>query len=154
MNRNLCILVLAASAVVTAAPAIAGEIYKYVDENGNVNFVDRPTGQSGEERLQLTYARTTNAAVSAQIERREQYTEAREKAREEQLTQREAEEQLRAEAEQRAAKCQEHRARLESYLQARRLYREGEAGERQYLNDAEILEARRQVEEQIAKTCS
>lgn len=154
MNRNLCVLVLAVSAVVTATPAIAGEIYKYVDDDGNVSFVDRPSGQSGEERLQLTYARTSSTAIDAQLKSRQQYEEAREKAREEQLTQREAEETLRVEARQRAAQCQEHRARLESYLQSRRLYRENEAGERQYLNDAEMLEARRQVEEKIAETCS
>lgn len=154
MNRNLCVLILSASAVVTGAPALAGEIYKYVDDNGNVNFVDRPTGQSGEERLQLTYARTSGAAINSQIERRQQYMEAREKAREEQLSQREAEDQLRAETEQRAAECQQHRARLESYLGARRMYRENEAGEREYLNDDEMLEARKRVEEKIAETCS
>jgi hypothetical protein len=154
MNRNLCVLVLAVSATVTAAPAIAGEIYKYVDDSGNVNFVDRPTGQSGEERLEMTYARTSSSAISSQVERRQQYMDAREKAREEQLSQREAEEQLRAEAEQRDSKCQEHRARLEAYLQARRLYRESAAGEREYLSEAETLEARRRLEEEIAETCS
>lgn len=154
MNRNLCVLVLAASAALTGASTFAGEIYKYVDDNGNVNFVDRPTGQSGEQRLDITYARTSNAAVSAQIERRQEYTAARDKAREEALTQREAQEQLRAEADQRAAKCQEQRARLESYLHARRLYRENDVGEREYLSDSEMLEARRKLEEKIAETCS
>ena len=154
MNRRLCVLILTASAVATGTPALAGEIYKFVDEDGSVHFVDRPTGQSGEERMQITYARTSNAAVEGQIKSREHYMEAREKAREEELSQREAEETLRVEARQRAAECQEHRARLESYLQARRMYRENDAGEREYLDDSEILKARQQVEEKIAETCS
>ena len=154
MNRKLCVLILTATAVTTGAPALAGEIYKFVDDDGSVHFVDRPTGQSGEERLQLTYARTSNSAIEGQIKSRQEYMEAREKAREEQLTQREAEETMRVEARQRAAECQEYRARLESYLQARRLYRQNDAGEREYLDDSEMLDARRQVEEKIAETCS
>ena len=154
MNRKLCVLILSASAVATGTPALAGEIYKFVDDDGNVHFVDRPSGQSGEERLQLTYARTSNAAIEGQIKSRQEYMEAREKAREEEMTQREAEETMRVEERQRAKKCEEHRARLESYLQARRLYRQNDAGEREYLDDSEMLEARRQVEDKIAETCS
>ena len=56
--------------------------------------------------------------------------------------------------EQRDARCQEHRARLEIYLQARHLYRENEAGEREYLDESQTLEARQKVEELIQKDCS
>jgi catalase len=104
--------------------------------------------------MQLTYARTSNNAIDSQIKSRQQYEDAREKRREEKMTQREAEETLRVEARQRAEKCQEHRALLESYLQARRLYRQNDSGEREYLDDSQILEARKQVEEKIAETCS
>jgi hypothetical protein len=154
MIRNLYILAIAALAVSPGASAFAGEIYKYVDDSGNIHFVDRPTGQSGEERLQITYARTSDTTVNAQVEQRHYFMEAREKAREEELSQREAEQQLKAEAEQRAARCHDHRARLESYLQARRLYRENQAGEREYLSDSEILAARQKVEQEIQETCS
>ena len=154
MNRKLCVLILTASAVATGTPALAGEIYKFVDDNGDVHFVDRPSGQSGEERLQLSYARTSNSAIDGQIKSRQDYMEARDKAREEKMSQREAEETLRVEARQRAKECQEHRARLESYLQARRLYRENDSGDREYLDDSQMLEARRQVEDKIAETCS
>jgi hypothetical protein len=75
-------------------------------------------------------------------------------AREETASRREAEEMARAEMEQRDARCQEHRARLESYLQSRRLYRENEAGEREYLDESQTLEARQKVEELIQEDCS
>ena len=77
-----------------------------------------------------------------------------EEARGEANSQREAEAQARAEMEARAAKCQEHRARLESYLQSRRLFRENEAGEREYLDEEQTMEARRKVEEAIQENCS
>jgi hypothetical protein len=152
MNRKILVLVLSAAALMTSAGA--GEIYKYVDEEGNVHYVDRPTGESGEERMAITYSGTSSAAVSAQVKRRQDYMEALDEARSETESRREAEAQARAEMEARAAKCQESRARLESYLQAHRLYRQDESGERQYLDDEKILEARRKAEEAIQEHCS
>ena len=152
MNRKMLVLVLSAAALVTSA--FAGEIYKYVDNEGNVHYVDRPSGESGEERLDITYSRTNSAAVRARAEKRRNYMAALSEARSEGKSQREAEAQARAELDERAAKCQEHRARLETYLQSRRLYRENAAGEREYLNEEQTMEARRRVEEAIQETCS
>lgn len=154
MKRKLLVLTLSALAVMTGATVSAAEIYKYVDEEGNVLYVDRPTGESGGERLDVIYSRTDNAAVNSQVRQRQEYTAAREEARTETANRREADKQARAEVEARAAKCQQHRARLESYLQSRRLYRENETGEREYLDETQTLEARQKVEEQIQKNCS
>ena len=154
MNPKLLVLLISAAAVMTGASVSAGEIYKFVDEEGNVHYLDRPTGEVGEQRLDVTYARTDSASVTAQVKQRREYTAARDEARKEAASEREAQAQARAEMEQRAAKCQEHRARLESYLQSRRLYRENEAGEREYLDEAATLEARRKVEDLIQENCS
>jgi hypothetical protein len=152
MKRKFLVLVLSAAAL--ASSAFAGEVYKYVDDNGNVHYEDRPSGESGEERMNITYTGTSSAAVTAQVKRRENYMEALDEARKETASQREAEAQARTEMEQRAAKCQEHRARLESYLQSRRLYRENDAGEREYLDEEQVLDARRKVEEAIQENCT
>ena len=154
MNRKLLVFLISAAAVMTGASVSAGEIYKYVDENGNIHYLDRPTGESGEERLGLTYSSTDNATVSAQQKQRQEYMAKLDEAREETASRREAEEMARAEMELRDARCQEHRARLESYLQSRRLYRENEAGEREYLDESQTLEARQKVEELIQEDCS
>jgi len=152
MDRKFLVLVIAAAALTSSA--FAGEIYKYVDENGSVHYVDRPTGESGEERLDVSYSGTSSETVTAQVQKRRDYMSALEEARTDAKSQREAEAQARAEMEQRAAKCQEHRARLESYLQSRRLYRENAAGEREYLDEQQTMEARRKVEEAIQENCS
>lgn len=152
MDRKFLVLVITAAALTTSA--FAGEIYKYVDENGNVHYVDRPTGESGEERLDVSYSGTSSETVTAQVQKRRDYMSALEEARTDAKSQREAEAQARAEMEQRAAKCQEHRARLESYLQSRRLFRENAAGEREYLDEEQTMEARRKVEEAIQENCS
>ena len=152
MTRKTLVLVL--SAVALATSAFAGEIYKYVDDDGTVHYLDRPTGESGEERLEITYSRTSNEAVNARIQKRREYMAALDEASNEAQSRREAEAQARTEVEERAAKCEEHRARLETYLQSRRLYRENAAGEREYLDEEQIMEARRKVEEAIQETCS
>jgi len=145
---------LSAAAVATGASAFAGEIYKYVDDDGNIYYLDRPTGESGEQRLDVTYASTNSATVSAEVKQRHEYMAAREEAREQTASRREADAMAREQMEQRAAKCQEQRTRLEKYLQSRRLYRENEAGEREYLDETQTLEARQKVEEQIQENCS
>jgi len=154
MNRKFLVLMLSAAAVATGASAFAGEIYKYVDDDGNIYYLDRPTGESGEQRLDVTYAGTNSATVSAEVKQRHEYMAAREEAREQTASRREADAMAREQMEQRAAKCQEQRTRLEKYLQSRRLYRENEAGEREYLDETQTLEARQKVEEQIQENCS
>jgi len=59
-----------------------------------------------------------------------------------------------AEREQKAARCEEARQRLASYVNSRRLYRLDENGERQYLDDAEITEARTKAEEAVNEHCN
>ena len=58
-----------------------------------------------------------------------------------------------AEAENRKAKCAEYRARLQTYMQSQRLYREDASGERVYLDDNQMLEARNKAQDQIQQYC-
>ena len=50
--------------------------------------------------------------------------------------------------------CESYRASLERYAQSRRIYREGADGERTYLDDDEMTQARKRLEDHIAKNCS
>ena len=153
MKRSLRKAALLGSVAVLAGSAMAGEIYKYVDEAGNVHYGDRPSGKSTEEHLSLVSRGTSAESVGAQVEQRRE----RDAARTEVRKLREAEEQeaalARAEAEERAAKCQENRARLSSYGEARRLYKQDENGERVYLDESERSETEARVRDLIAKYC-
>ncbi len=46
-----------------------------------------------------------------------------------------------------------YKERLQTYLTSRRLYRQGENGERIYLNEEETLAARAKVQEKIVEFC-
>ncbi len=133
--------------------AFANDIYKSVDEEGNVHYRDRPSGAATEEVVPITYKRSSAAAVQRQ---RQSLVDA-EKARREQRSaaaeaDRAAEDEAAAAAD-RQKQCESYRARLETLLQANRVYREGPDGERVYLDGAEIEAARRRVEQQIEETC-
>jgi hypothetical protein len=152
MNRK--ILVLALASVTFASGAIAGEIYKYVDDQGNVQYGDRPTGASGEERMAVVYTGTSSSSLDSQAKRHESYMAEREERRSAQQEQAEADAQAALEREERAAKCQQNRSRLESYLQSNRMYRENAAGEREYLDEDQMLEARQKAEDLVKEYCS
>jgi len=141
-------------ALTIASGAVANEIYKWTDENGNVHYEDRPTGAATEERLYMTYSRTDSNAVQQRVKARVDARTAREDARAEAAeSQKEAAESAAVAAE-RAQKCENSRARLDSYLQARRVYRTDENGERVYLDDEQRQEARQKAEEQVSEFCS
>ncbi len=142
------------SAVLLAGTASAGEIYKYVDENGNITYGDRPTGSPTEQRMNIV-SRSTNptqvqASVDATLELEERLEQAREKREEKKAEEAEA---ATAEA-QRAAKCAENQNRLRTYNESRRLYREDASGERVYLDDNEREDAKQHVRGLIDEFCT
>jgi hypothetical protein len=134
--------------------AMANEIYKWTDADGNVHYEDRPSGAATEERLDLTYRSTDRGAVQARVKSRVDAQTAREEAKSTAAAaEQEAADNAAAE-QQRSKRCDQARARLESYLQARRLYRTDDNGERVYLDDSQSQQARQKAEEQIAEFCS
>ena len=147
-------LTCAVAAMTLAAGATANEIYRWTDEHGNVHYEDRPSGAATEERIHIAYRRTDSGAVNqrvqARVDRQAERAEAKSVAA---AREQEAAEQAAA-AEERAKACERARARLETYLQSRRLYRTDENGERVYLDDAERQEVRQKTEEQITEFCS
>ena len=156
MTRKMMILCTTA-ALVFSGGALSGEIYKWTDEDGNVHYEDRPTGAqvptSDQVELVAFSNNTDNSAVRASIEARRANEAARADARSkrDEDAQAAADEQL-ATAE-RAEKCQESRSRMQAYLTARRLYNEDDAGERVYLDDSQIMDARSKAQEDIQNYC-
>ena len=154
MNSRLLISGLAAIALLAGAAAGAEGIYKWTDDDGNVHYGDRPSGAPTEERMQLSYNRTDNSAVSRRVESLREAGAARDEARSERAAAEAAEAEERAAAEEQAARCEQMRAQLKTMLEARRVYREGDDGEREYLDDQQRAEARTKAEQQISENCS
>ncbi len=141
------------TALALAGDAAAGEIYKWTDEQGNVHYVDRPTGDPTEQRLDVISNRTNSAAVQASISARHERQNARAEARAEAAEKQKLAAEQQALEEERQQQCEKLRARLETFLYSRRLYREDDAGERVYLSDDEAMQARANLQEKIQETC-
>ena len=151
MFRKTAILFTTA-AFVFSASAVAGEIYKWVDEDGNVHYEDRPTGDDV-ERVAVVSNNTSNSSVQAGIDRRRAYEASQADARSAREEEKRKAEEVAKIAAEREQKCADSRARMERYLQARRLYKEDEQGGREYLDDEQVMEARAQAQEDIQAYC-
>jgi hypothetical protein len=140
-------------AMATAGTAIAGDIYKWTDEDGNVHFGDKPIGAQP-ERLAIQSKPTDPAKIQAMAQSRSQA--AAKAAKEAAAAEPEgpSPEELQAEADGRSQKCTTYRAQLQQYVTSRRLYREDESGERVYLDEGEMQAAREQVENRVEEFCS
>jgi len=154
MKGKRIVLSFAVMAMTVSGGAMANEIYKWTDDDGNVYYEDRPSGAVTEERLSITYRSTDSGAVQQRVQKR---VDAQTTRRESQAAAAAAQQEAAADAaadQARQEKCDRSRARLETYLQSRRLYRTDENGERVYLDDVQRQEARQKAEDQISEFCS
>jgi Domain of unknown function (DUF4124) len=142
---------LLALALTVPAAVLASDIYKWVDENGVVHFGDRPADDVVVEVVHISSERTNPAAVQARVQARMKAATAAEETvpGAEALT----EEEIEARERERAEKCTMYKERLQTFLTSRRLYREDESGERVYLDEAETLAARDEVQQQVLEYC-
>jgi hypothetical protein len=153
MNIRYLLIGFAALTVAASTSVFADSIYKWTDAEGYVHYEDRPSGEPSEERLQFSYNRTNSTAVHQRVQTQRDATATRQVAREDAEADRQTAAENRAAAEENLAKCQSYRARLKTMLESRRVYREDEAGERSYLDEAQRAEARSKAEELIKETC-
>jgi hypothetical protein len=153
MNIRQILSGFAALAIVISSAALADDIYKWTDADGNVHYEDRPSGDPSEQRLQFSYNRTNASAVQSRVQSQRDVTTTRREAKEEAAAEKQTAAENRAAADQKLAQCQSYRAKLKKMLESRRVYHEDEAGERNYLDDAQRAEARTKAEELIKETC-
>ena len=151
--RNHAIVIGLTLGLLCVATVSASDIYKWVDEQGNVHYTDRPEGEDP-ERLDIESRPTDLArvqAVTAAIAtERNKSAEAKAAAAAEQPTA----EERRQETEERAIKCAAYQEQLVSYTNNRRLYKQTADGEREYLSDDEITQTRELAAQRVSEFCN
>jgi hypothetical protein len=137
----------------------AQTVYKSVDDAGHVAFTDRPPLQQADgdkplDVMELQIQLTDPELIAANREASQADARAngvaadiRSKHDAEDAVEQAAKDQKRAE------NCDFAKARLTKYSQVRRLYREGDDGERAYLSDEEIDTERANAARAIDKWC-
>lgn len=155
MNRlcRIASTTLLSGLVVVAGVTVAGDVYKWTDENGTVHYGDRPSGANS-ERVSIASEPTDPERVQQLAEARREARAEREEAEAARAAEEPSPEELRAAREERAEKCATYKERLQKLVTSRRLYRHDENGERVYLDEAEALATRAQVQEKVEEYCS
>ncbi|UVE18681.1 DUF4124 domain-containing protein [Pseudomonas sp. LS44] len=142
MRQLLCIALLAA----TTSSALAADVYRWTDAQGQVHFGQKP--QSG----------ATQVDVKPQVVERDAATRERE-ARTERFYQARRQEQAQAASQEgerqtkRATECSKLRDNLQDISHGGRYYRTDARGERVYYKEEEVAAARRQLSERVAQQC-
>jgi len=151
-NRANAIVTATLLTLFVASGALASEIYKWTDAEGNVHYGDVPVDAQS-ERLAIKSKPTNSSRVQATTQAR---LDASAKQREEaaKLPDGPTPEELRAEAEQRAEQCTSSKTQLQKFLTSRRIYREDENGERVYMDEAEMQATRERTENQVEEYCN
>ena len=141
-----------ALSIAATSTLLASEIYRWVDEEGNIYFSDLPTGAVGEEHLAIRSRPTDPARVQADAQARvdAQTLSAEEEAN---APQGPTPEEQRSEAREQEEKCNQYRARQTRFTENRRIYRMDESGERVYYNDEEMQAARDGVDDLVKEYC-
>lgn len=130
------------------AHAHAAEVYRSVDAAGNVSYSDRP------ETLDAVAIVIRTAAAVSPVPRERSPARSGAPASEEPDAATIERAETQQQAEDRTANCEAARARTDSYDTSHRLYRTGAAGEREYLTDAQIDEAREVARAEVARWCN
>ncbi len=136
-------------ALLLAIDAFAG-VYRWVDENGNVQFTDRPP-PGAEESDELTIRSQGSAPESPPVDRKEARDRLLEQFQREREQKKAAAEKERQEKKQRQKRCNYAKQLLTDYLEHGALYERLPNQERRYLTnqerDAEIARARADVKQ-------
>lgn len=153
MNRKNAFACLIMFVVSASGIAFANDIYKWTDEDGNIHYGDRPTGDATEQRLAINSRATDPSKVNARVQSRHTARKAAEEAAASE-PEGPTKDELRAKAAERSQKCDTYKARLQKFVQSRRLYKEDENGERVYLDEEQTQAARERVENQVQEYCN
>lgn len=134
-------------ALALAAPAVAGDIYKSVNDKGVVVYSDKPP-YPGAKPIGI-HSRPTDPEVVAAERARLMGTEGEQPPAPEATPTPDPE----AQAAQRDEQCRLARERAAKYASSQRLYEPLPDGGRRYLTDEELTQARDEAQQAIVRFC-
>jgi hypothetical protein len=139
-----------------AAAAHGAEVYRSKNADGTVTYSDRPTGSNSEAVTTITTPHANNTQAPARTARPSGPAPASGRAAPEApnppqpLPAGPTSDELRAE---RQKNCDIAKERQQRYEVSRRLYRTNEKGEREYLDDNAVAEARAKAAQDVQDWC-
>jgi Domain of unknown function (DUF4124) len=146
------ILSLGALVLMGASALAQADVYRWVDAQGEVHYSDRWV--PGSTLIKVDRSRATPEAVAnarSADQNRLAVTNDRINAQQAQNAESRAVQKDVQEA--RTSQCKDAKERYDKSIQARRIFRTGKDGEREYLNDAEADEYRLKARSEMQEAC-
>ena len=134
-----------------ATPIALAGTYRWVDENGQTHFGDRPPTHATSEEVNLDPAPAESDAASR--ERHERMNDFLEQSERERTERNEAEARQEAMTAEREARCQTLRGRLKYLKSVSRIYKINDDGERVFVDDEENERIRREFRARVREEC-
>ena len=142
-------------ALIQSESALAGDVYRYVDERGATMYTDKPMPgavlvSAGTHRPPEVTQRTQAAVRTATAT---QLNASNKAIAESQSNQRVAESVAKDLEATRLDRCKKARAEYEKTISSQRIYREKEGGQREYLNEEELAQTRVNARKTVDAIC-
>jgi hypothetical protein len=151
----LAVIAGALTCVLLCEVSQAGDVYKYTDERGNVQYTDRP--MPGAIKVSSGVVRppevTSRSYASQQTSSNQQLSASNQRIAQSQDDQRAAATVAKDLEASRAERCKKARADYQSSINSRRLYRLDKDGNRVYLSDAELSQQRLDAAKSVDAIC-
>ena len=137
------------------SPVTEAEIYKWVDENGQVHYGEKPPEENkSTTEFKLKKQQQTNTIPATPAERKRKQEQLIRALSEERQIKEEAKAKQEKEEAKRRRQCMYARDRLKSYEQANLIYRLNDKGERVYYSDQQRDSMVARYKADIAKHCN
>lgn len=136
-----CLLALSASA----------DVYKSVDDKGNVQYTDTPDKLPAQLVQGVTSRRTDNSAVDERTAEEQQQNSENNSERTKTADQKKAKE---SEAADKADRCKKARDRYDQLMNAQQVYTTNEKGDRVNMDDKQVEQARASAKQMVDTWCN
>jgi hypothetical protein len=153
MKSRVLVFSLFVTAIVVTLNVHAG-VYRWVDENGRVQFGDRPPPEATTSDEVIIRNKAPAPGEAAPVDRKEARERLLEQYQREREEKKEVAAKKRKQKEQRAANCNFAKSRLNEYLESGALYRRTPNQEREYLSDQEREAAIAGARADVKKWCN
>ena len=151
MLKRILLLTLGLSLLTTAS----AEIYKYIDEHGQVQYTDKPALLPKEAPIKKQTPPSDNAAladrVAADLKARDAAAKAQAATKQAEAEKKKADELTAAD---KAERCVQARGKYENLTTSHRVYTLDAKGERVYLDDKQIEQSITAAKEQMDTWCN
>jgi Domain of unknown function (DUF4124) len=143
--------VIAALGLAVATIAARADVFRVVDSQGQVQYTDRWV--PGAELIKTEHSRSTTASSPSASDAQKPYAVANARIAAEQSERSAAQAVEKDVAAKRAEQCKAAKERYEKDIEARRIYKPGKDGEKEFLTDEQIDQERVQARQEMQQVC-